>query len=67
MPEIAKDGQHYVWCATKYVDFSGDSGAGANAIGYHGDEHEDQRLLLSRGQRIDPQKVKNAPHIFRHT
>ena len=23
--------------------------------------------LAIRGQRIDPQKVKNAPHIFRHT
>ena len=23
--------------------------------------------LEGRGQRIDPQKVKNAPHIFRHT
>ena len=23
--------------------------------------------IVARGQRIDPQKVKNAPHIFRHT
>ena len=23
--------------------------------------------MSNRGQRIDPQKVKNAPHIFRHT
>ena len=23
--------------------------------------------ISNRGQRIDPQKVKNAPHIFRHT
>ena len=26
-----------------------------------------ETTMHSRGQRIDPQKVKNAPHIFRHT
>ena len=31
------------------------------------DEFGENGGMAIRGQRIDPQKVKNAPHIFRYT